>query len=141
MGDRARYPLKLRPKALVTASIVVAELRQTKTQSKSTTAFFFCVLHNKSVALSVIVVAITPHLWSSRPVIWQLLIKVSGTVLLQAPPISKQGQPHLFQYLRIKGLNIRNFGRLYNYYKCAIGGSKAAKTGCFAPKTSPIRYG
>jgi hypothetical protein len=27
LGDRARYPLKLRPKGLVTASIVVAELR------------------------------------------------------------------------------------------------------------------
>jgi len=138
LGDRARYPLKLRPKGLVTASIVVAELRQTKTQSKSTTAFFFCVLHNKSVALSVIVVAITPHLWSSRPVIWQLLIKVSGTVLLQAPPISKQGQPHLFQYLRIKGLNIGNFGRLYDYHIMCHWRLKSRQNGLFCAQNKPF---
>ena len=39
MGDRARYPLKLRPKGLVTAPIVVAELRTGKTHSTSMNAF------------------------------------------------------------------------------------------------------
>ena len=38
-----------------------------------------------------------------------------------------------------KGLNIGNFGRLHNYYQCAIGGWKAAKAGCFAPKTSRFK--
>ena len=39
LGDRARYPFKLRGKPLVTIPIVVAVLRKTKTQSKPTTAF------------------------------------------------------------------------------------------------------
>ena len=39
LGDRARYPLKLRPEGLVTASIVVAVLRTRKTHSTSMNAF------------------------------------------------------------------------------------------------------
>jgi hypothetical protein len=41
LGDRARYPFKLRNMLLVTTSIVVAVLKQTKPQSTSTTAVFF----------------------------------------------------------------------------------------------------
>lgn len=38
-GDRARYPFKFRTGVLITTSIVVAVLRQTKPQSTSTTVF------------------------------------------------------------------------------------------------------
>ena len=40
LGDRARYPLKLRPEGLVTAPIVVAVLRTGKTHSTSMNASF-----------------------------------------------------------------------------------------------------
>ena len=39
LGERARFPLEFRPNVLITAAIVVAVLRKTKTQSTSTTAF------------------------------------------------------------------------------------------------------
>jgi len=52
LGDRARYPLKLRPDGLVTASIVVAVLRKEKRSQTSRLCFSF-FLHNKSRALSV----------------------------------------------------------------------------------------
>ena len=39
LGDRARYPLKLRPEGLVNASIVVAVLKTGKTHSTSMNAF------------------------------------------------------------------------------------------------------
>ena len=40
LGDRARYPFKLRGKPLVTIPIVVAELRTGKTHSTSMNASF-----------------------------------------------------------------------------------------------------
>ena len=42
MGDWARYPFKHCNKLLVTASIVVADIKETKPQSISTTAVFLC---------------------------------------------------------------------------------------------------
>ena len=42
MGDRARFPLKFRPCVLITASIVVADTKVTKTLPKTTAAFLFC---------------------------------------------------------------------------------------------------
>ena len=39
LGDRARYPFKLRGRPLVTIPIVVADTKETKPQSTSTTAF------------------------------------------------------------------------------------------------------
>lgn len=44
-GDRARFPLKFRPKVLITASIVVADTKVTKTLPKTTAAFFFFPAH------------------------------------------------------------------------------------------------
>ncbi len=41
-GDRARYPFKLRSKPLVTIPIVVADIKEIKPQSISTTAVFLC---------------------------------------------------------------------------------------------------
>jgi len=41
-GDRARYPFKLRGKPLVTIPIVVADIKEIKPQSISTTAVFLC---------------------------------------------------------------------------------------------------
>ena len=40
MGDRARFPLEFRRKRLITAAIVVADIKETKQQSKTTTAVF-----------------------------------------------------------------------------------------------------
>ena len=40
VGDRARYPFKLRGRPLVTIPIVVADIKGTKPQSNSTTAVF-----------------------------------------------------------------------------------------------------
>ena len=40
LGDRARYPLKLRGKPLVTIPIVVADIKETKPQPNRTTAVF-----------------------------------------------------------------------------------------------------
>ena len=42
IGDRARYPLKFRPNVLITVPIVVADIKETKPQSTSTTAVFLC---------------------------------------------------------------------------------------------------
>ena len=42
LGDRARYPLKFRPNVLITVPIVVADIKETKPQSTSTTAVFLC---------------------------------------------------------------------------------------------------
>ena len=42
LGDRARYPFKLRGRPLVTIPIVVADTKETKPQSTSTTAVFLC---------------------------------------------------------------------------------------------------
>ena len=42
LGDRARYPFKFRNKLLVTTSIVVADIKEKKPQSISTTAVFLC---------------------------------------------------------------------------------------------------
>ena len=42
MGDRARYPFKFRTGVLITTSIVVADIKETKPQSISTTTVFLC---------------------------------------------------------------------------------------------------
>ena len=42
MGDRARFSLEFRRKRLITAAIVVADIKEIKPQSISTTAVFFC---------------------------------------------------------------------------------------------------
>ena len=42
LGDRARYPFKFRTGVLITTSIVVADIKETKPQSISTTAVFLC---------------------------------------------------------------------------------------------------
>jgi hypothetical protein len=92
LGDRARYPLKLRPKGLVNASIVVAVLRKRRNtfdQHECVSPLF--------ITLS------TPS--CER---WTLSFR--------------------------KGLNIGNFGRLYNYHTMAIGGWKAAKTAVLGAK-------
>lgn len=40
LGDRARFPLKLRPKGLVTASIVVANIKEHKNAVKDHDSVF-----------------------------------------------------------------------------------------------------
>ena len=40
LGDWARFPLEFRRKRLITAAIVVADINETKPQSKTTTAVF-----------------------------------------------------------------------------------------------------
>ena len=40
LGDRARFPLKLRPKGLVTASIVVADIKEHKNAVKDHDSVF-----------------------------------------------------------------------------------------------------
>ena len=40
MGDRARFPLKLRPKGLVTAAIVVADIKEHKNAVKDHDSVF-----------------------------------------------------------------------------------------------------
>ena len=42
LGDRARFPLKLRPKGLVTASIVVADIKEHKNAVKDHDSVFVC---------------------------------------------------------------------------------------------------
>ena len=42
LGDRARFTLKLRPKGLVTASIVVADIKEDKNAVKDHDSVFVC---------------------------------------------------------------------------------------------------
>ena len=48
LGDRARFPLKLRPKGLVTASIVVADIKEHKNAVKDHDSVFVCANLKKS---------------------------------------------------------------------------------------------
>ena len=43
LGDRARFPLKLRPKGLVTAAIVVADIKGHKNAVKDHDSVFFYI--------------------------------------------------------------------------------------------------